>query len=210
MLLRLFLLVILSALPCAGFAAPKILVYGDSLSAGYGIPRGEEWPNLLARRLADQGYSHAVANASISGETTSGGRARIEQTLAQHRPALVILELGANDGLRGLPVPELRRNLSAIIETCRSQRVKILLVGMRLPPNYGPRYAQEFHASFKWLAQQYRIPLLDFLLDGVAGRRELVQDDGLHPTAAAQPRILDNVWGALQPMLGKPAPAAPL
>ena len=197
-------MLILLCAPVAGLAAPTILVYGDSLSAGYGVPRGQEWPSLLARRLDQLGYRHAVVNASISGETSSGGHTRIDHALAQHRPALVILELGANDGLRGLPVTEMRRNLAAIIEACRARQARVLLVGMRIPPNYGPRYTQEFHSSFRQLAQQYRIPLLEFLLDGVAGRRELTQDDGLHPTAAAQPRLLDNLWPVLAPMLGKP------
>lgn len=198
----------LTGLPCASSAASTILVYGDSLSVGYGMRRDQGWANLLQRRLLDQGYSHVVANASISGETTSGGRTRIEKTLQQHQPDLIILELGANDGLRGLQIKEIRRNLAAIIEACLGQKVEILLVGMRIPPNYGPRYTQEFHATYQLLAQQYKLRFLDFLLAGVAGQRELIQDDGLHPNALAQERILDNIWPALQPMLDKPIRAA--
>lgn len=190
-------------LPLQVLAAPTILVYGDSLSAAYGIATDQGWVNLLQQRLIAQGYRHQVANASISGETSSGGLSRIEASLRQHRPALVIVELGANDGLRGLPVAELRRNLAAIIEQCRRQGARVLLVGMRIPPNYGPRYTRDFADSYPQLAKQYRLPLVKFLLDGVAGRRELVQEDGLHPLAVAQPRLLDNVWKKLQPILGK-------
>lgn len=199
-----FLLILGLCLPCASLAAPIILVYGDSLSAAYGIPRDQGWVNLLQGRLHEQGYSHVVANASISGETTSGGASRIDAALTQHRPQLVILELGANDGLRGLPVAEMRRNLATIIETCRRRKVQILLIGMRIPPNYGPRYTADFFESYHLLASRYHLPMVKFLLDGVSGRRELTQDDGLHPTAAAQPQLLDNVWKTLQPMLGKP------
>lgn len=190
-------------MPLGSFAAPTILVYGDSLSAAYGIPRDQGWVDLLQRRLAEEGYRHQVANASISGETTSGGLSRIENTLRQTRPTLVILELGANDGLRGLPVAEMQRNLAAIVEACRGHRAQVLLLGMRLPPNYGPRYTRDFAESYKLLAQQYQLPLLDFFLDGVAGRRRLTLGDGLHPSAEAQARLLENVWEVLSPMLEK-------
>jgi acyl-CoA thioesterase I len=203
MLLRL-LLIMLMLTPAGAFAAPTILVYGDSLSAAYGMATDESWVHLLQQRLQQSGYSHVVVNASISGETTSGGLSRIEKTLLMHRPALVILELGANDGLRGLPIIEMRRNLTMMIDACRRHRTKVLLVGMRLPPNYGPRYATAFMESYPLLARQQKLPLLEFLLDGVAGRPQLTQDDGLHPTAAAQPRLLDNVWPRLTPLLAKP------
>lgn len=190
--------------PTGVLAAPTILVYGDSLSAAYGIPTDQSWAHLLQQRLQQSGYSHVVTNASISGETTSGGLSRIEKTLAEHRPALVILALGANDGLRGLPIAEMRRNLALTISACRSHQAKVLLVGMRIPPNYGPRYTTEFMESYPLLARQHHLPLLAFLLDGVAGKPELTQEDGLHPTAAAQSRLLDNIWPKLKPLLGKP------
>jgi acyl-CoA thioesterase-1 len=198
-----FFLVLLMYLPLHAVATPTILVYGDSLSAAYGIATDQGWVNLLQQRLNSQGYRHQVANASISGETSSGGLSRIATALRQHRPSLVILELGANDGLRGLPVAEMRHNLASIIEYCRRQGAHVLLVGMRIPPNYGPRYTREFSDSYLQLAKQYRLPLVEFLLDGVAGQRPLIQDDGLHPAAHAQPMLLDNVWKKLQPMLDK-------
>ena len=192
------------SVPTGALAAPTILLYGDSLSASYGIPRDKSWAYLLQQRLQQSGYSHVVANASISGETTSGGLSRIEKTLAQHHPALVILELGANDGLRGLPIAEMRRNLTAIIEACQRHKAKVLLVGMRIPPNYGPQYTKAFLESYPLLARQHGLPLLEFMLDGVAGKPELTQEDGLHPTAEAQARLLDNIWPKLKPLLGKP------
>lgn len=203
MLIRVVLLLMLS-LPSWAIAAPTILVYGDSLSAGYGIPRDQGWAELLQRRLAEQGYPHQVANASVSGETTGGGLARFNKTLQQTQPTLVILELGANDGLRGLPVADMQRNLSAMIETARKQDAKVLLLGMRIPPNYGPQYTRAFFDSFHTVADRYKLPLVEFFLDGVAGQRQLIQDDGLHPNVEGQPRLLDNVWPELQPMLGKP------
>jgi len=191
-------------LPTAVHAAPTILIYGDSLSAAYGIPRDKSWGNLLQLRLKETGYDHVVTNASISGETTSGGLSRIDKTLQDHHPALVILELGANDGLRGLPIPDMRKNLSSIIEACQRSKAKVLLVGMRIPPNYGPRYTSDFLESYPQIAKQYRLPLLSFMLEGVAGKPAFIQEDGLHPTAAAQPTLLDNLWPLLKPMLGKP------
>lgn len=199
-----FVLAILMCLPLQVLAAPTILVYGDSLSAAYGIPTDSGWAALLQSRLHKSGYPHVVVNASISGETSSGGLARIENALRQHHPQLVILELGANDGLRGLPVTQMRQNLGAIIEVCRRHGAHVLLTGMRIPPNYGPHYSRSFSESYSFLAKKYKVPLLPFLLEGVAGRRELAQDDGLHPTAEAQPALLDNVWKSLVPILGKP------
>lgn len=196
-------------MPLWVLAAPTILIYGDSLSAAYGIPRDKGWTELLQLRLAEKGYSHRVANASISGETTSGGLSRIDDTLKQTRPEVVILELGANDGLRGLPVDEMQRNLAAMIEACQRHDAKVLLLGMRIPPNYGPRYTREFAASYKSLAKQYQVPILEFFLDGVAGKRLLTQEDGLHPTEAAQKRLLENVWSVLPKVLGKPVKTVP-
>ena len=185
-------------------AAPTILVYGDSLSAAYGIPRDQGWVELLQRRLNEKGYSHRVANASVSGETTSGGLSRFDTMLAEARPDLVIIELGANDGLRGLPLPDMKRNLNAMITAAQKKQARVMLLGMRIPPNYGQTYTRDFANTFHQLAKDHQLPLVEFFLNGVAGKRDMVLDDGLHPTAAAQERILDNVWEVLQPMLGKP------
>lgn len=181
--------------------SPVILVLGDSLSAGYGIPVKKGWVNLLQRRLAERGFPYRVVNASISGDTTSGGLSRLPAALELHRPAIVVLELGANDGLRGQPPMAMSRNLSRMIERSQQAGARVLLAEMRIPPNYGPLYAQKFQATFGELAQHYAIPLIPFLLDGVAGHPALIQDDGLHPRAEAQPRILDNVWTVLEPAL---------
>lgn len=195
--------------PLQALAAPVILVFGDSLSAAYGVPLAQSWPHLLQQRLEKQGLPHRIVNVSISGETSSGGLSRIDKALLDHKPSLVVLELGANDGLRGLPVSEMRRNLSNIITACKRHGAKVLLVGMRIPPNYGPRYTETFFESYAALAREHHVPRIPFMLEGVAGNRSLIQDDGLHPTAAAQPRILDILWSGLKPLLGKPIkPAA--
>jgi len=201
--LLLILLALAPALTSAAQPAPVIMVFGDSLSAAYGIPLERGWVAMLQQRLSEQGYPHAVINASISGETTRGGLSRIGAALATHRPAIVILELGANDGLRGLPTEDMRRSLAAMIVQCRQNQARVLLVGMLLPPNYGPIYARQFQQSFEEVAKQYELPAPPFLLDGVAGNAELAQEDGLHPKAEAQARILDNVWGALKTLLKK-------
>ena len=203
--LLMFTLATLAAGPAAAAEStasqPTILVYGDSLSAAYRIPREQGWVSLLQQRLQQQGLPHHVVNASVSGETTSGGVSRLPAALKQHQPDIVVLELGANDGLRGLPITDMQRNLRTMIEASQATHARVLLVGMLIPPNYGPRYTREFAASYGELAKRYDLPLLPFLLDGVAGKQELTQDDGLHPTAAAQEKILDNVWDTLQPML---------
>lgn len=178
----------------------NILIFGDSLSAGYGIRQDAAWPALLAKRLDERKLEYSVVNASISGETSSGGRARIDALLARHQPAIVILALGANDGLRGLPISTLRDNLGAITEAAQRSKARVLIVGQRLPPNYGT-YAEEFHAVFAAVARQRKAALVDFLLDGVASEPSLFQADNLHPTAAAQPKLLDNVWRGLAPLL---------
>ena len=183
--------------------APVILVLGDSLSAGYGIPVEQGWVSLLQRRLAERGFPHQIVNASISGDTTSGGLSRLPAALERHRPALVILELGANDGLRGQPPVAMANNLARMIELSRQAGARVLLAEMRIPPNYGPLYAQKFQATFGELAKRYDIPLIPFLLEGVAGNPALTQDDGLHPRAEAQPRVLDNVWPTLEPLLAR-------
>ncbi len=180
---------------------PTILVYGDSLSAAYRMPQAQGWVSLLQQRLQEQGYPHNVVNASVSGETTSGGLSRLPITLRQHQPDLVLLELGANDGLRGLPLPQMRANLETMIKASRNAGADVVLLGIMIPPNYGSKYTQEFSRSYNELARQYDLPLVNFLLEGVAGKPELTLDDGLHPSAAAQPRILDNVWQVLAPEL---------
>ncbi len=181
--------------------ASVILVLGDSLGAGYGIPVERGWVNLLQLRLAERGFPHRVVNASISGDTTGGGLSRLPAALERERPAVVILELGANDGLRGQPIMTMAANLSRLIELCQKAGGRVLLAEMRIPPNYGPSYTQKFQATFGQLAKHYGIPLIPFLLDGVAGDTALIQDDGLHPRAEAQGRILDNVWAVLEPVL---------
>ena len=190
-----------SALAAADPPVKTILVYGDSLSAAYGIPREQGWVSLLEQRIRAQQLPYRVVNASVSGETTSGGLSRLPADLKQHAPDLVILELGANDGLRGLPVSEMQHNLGKMIEATRAAKARVLLLGMMVPPNYGHRYAQDFKASFTQLALKFKLPLVPFFLDGVAAHPELIQDDGLHPRSAGQPRILDNVWTELEPLL---------
>lgn len=180
---------------------PVILVLGDSLSAGYGIPLARSWVTLLQQRLTERGFPHRVVNASISGDTTSGGLSRLPAALERERPAIVILELGANDGLRGQPPMTMSRNLARMIELSQQAGAKVLLAEMRIPPNYGPLYTEKFHATFDELAKRYGISLIPFLLDGVAGDPALTQDDGLHPRVEAQLRILDNVWPTLEAVL---------
>lgn len=191
--------------PDAGAAsAPSILVVGDSLSAGYGIEMRNGWVTLLQQRLINQGYPHAVINASISGDTTAGGRARLPAALNRHRPQIVILELGGNDGLRGLSIRETRANLEAMIRAAQSAGAQVLLVGIHLPSNYGPEFTRKFHAIYNELARAHNTALVPFLLEGVALTPGLMQPDGIHPRADAQPRLLDNVWPYLEPLL-KPA-----
>ena len=185
----------------AAAAQPTVLVMGDSLSAGYGIPLEQSWPHLLQERLEAEGYPHRVVNASISGETTAGGRARLGALLAEHEPAVVILELGGNDGLRALPLEPMRQNLRAMIEAAKRRGAKVIVAGMRIPPNYGPFYTRRFHASYRDVSADARVAFVPFLLEGVADRDAFMQSDGIHPTADAQPRILDNVWPVLKPLL---------
>ncbi len=182
-------------------AAGGVLVFGDSLSAGYGIPAEKSWPALLDARLQQEKWPQRVVNASVSGETTAGGRTRLPAALKQHRPAVVVLALGANDGLRGLPLAQTRENLIAMTRLARQSGARVLLVGMRLPPNYGPEYTREFNALFAAVAKQEQIALLPFLLEPIALDEAAFQSDRLHPTAAAQPKILEHVWPALRPLL---------
>jgi len=189
-------------MPAASFAAEKsILVYGDSLSAAYGIAQARGWVALLAARIARERPDYSVANASLSGETTAGGLARFDQALAERKPAIVVIELGANDGLRALPVTQMKRNLAAMIERSQKSGARVLLIGMKLPPNYGPDYTHAFEAAYPELARRYKTALVPFLMEGFADKEELFQPDRLHPTEAAQPLMAERVWKALQPLL---------
>jgi acyl-CoA thioesterase-1 len=186
----------------AAHAAGTILVFGDSLSAAYGIGQKEGWPALLADRLREQKLDYSVVNASISGETTAGGVTRIGEALARTRPDVVIIALGGNDGLRGLAVTQMKANLEKMIAAAKAARARVVLVGMRMPPNYGPRYTREFEATFTNLAREERVTLVPFLLEGIGEQREMFLADTIHPTAAAQSILLDNVWRGLAPLLG--------
>jgi acyl-CoA thioesterase-1 len=201
--MRRLLLLIILLLPAWAHAAPVLLVFGDSLAAAYGLPREEGWVALLQQRLAKEGYDYTVVNASISGETTRGGLTRLDAALRTLRPRIVILELGANDGLRGQPLAATRANLITMITRIRRSGARALLVGMRLPPNYGPAYAQEFETMYARVAHSQRIALVPFLFAGFADRPEFFQPDGLHPNADAQPLALDNVWKELKGLLGR-------
>lgn len=190
------------ALPAAHAAQPRaILLLGDSLSAAHNIEVGASWPALLQKRLADMRPPRTLVNASISGETTASGLARLPALLKRYQPGIVILELGGNDGLRGLPLAEIRTNLAAMIRDARDGGARVLLLGIELPLNYGPQYRAGLRAIYSGLARHDHASLVPFLLDGVALDPKLMQPDGLHPTAAAQPRVLANVWPALAPML---------
>lgn len=180
-----------------------ILVFGDSLSAALGLRPEQGWVELLARRLHSQGYGYEVVNASVSGETSSGGLQRLRRALELHRPTIVVLELGANDGLRGLPLDLMRANLAQMAQLSQAAGARVLLVGIRLPPNYGQRYGEQFAAVFPALAQADHLPLVPFLLQDVALDPKLMQEDGLHPNAAGEPVVLENVWPQLKPLLNK-------
>lgn len=186
--------------PLCAADTPRLLVLGDSLSAAYGIEVQQGWVSLLEQRVAAK-YPHKVINASVSGETTGGGLARLPALLEQHKPDLVIVELGGNDGLRGYPLNTMKQQLARIIEISRAAGAEVVLVGMQIPPNYGPRYTNQFRDTYTELAQQYDLPLVEFLLAEVALNAKLMQKDGIHPTAEAQEQILDNVWPVLQPLL---------
>jgi acyl-CoA thioesterase I len=180
---------------------PVILVFGDSLSAAYGIPKEKGWVNLLAQRLKDNQLPYEVANASISGETTAGGLSRLPAALQQFKPSIVVIELGANDGLRGLPTDAMKNNLEKMIAACKQINSRVVLLGMLIPPNYGPKYTNGFKQVYLDLSQTYKTPFVPFFLDGVSGHSDLVIEDGLHPNVIAQPKILENVWPTLKPLL---------
>lgn len=189
-------------LPCVSFAA-TILVWGDSLSAGYGLPQGSAWPTLLEQRLQREGYRYQVVNASISGETTAGGLARLPEALGRHKPALLIIELGANDGLRGQALSQMKENLAKMITSAQATHAKVLLLGMRLPPNLGPVYTQKFQSTYRELASEYKTSLIPFFLEKIAAQPDMFQADSIHPIAQAQPIILDTIWAGVKPLLKK-------
>lgn len=192
------------ALPTAAIAKNStILIYGDSLSAAYGISQQQGWATLLQKKLISQHYQYDVINASISGETSSGGLSRLPFALTKFKPNIIVLELGANDGLRGLSVKEMSKNLSAMIMLSKKAKVKVLLVGMRIPPNYGPKYTTSFSQTYRQLSLQHKVSLVPFMLENIAAKPKLIQDDGLHPNVLGQPLILENIWQELQVLLKK-------
>ncbi|WP_172806754.1 arylesterase [Endozoicomonas arenosclerae] len=178
-----------------------LLVYGDSLSAAYGIEIKQGWVHLLQQKMQQTNPDWKVVNVSISGETTAGGLSRLKATLDQHQPDLMLLELGANDGLRGTSLKSMKQNLEEIIKTAQDRKVKTVLFEMQIPPNYGPLYTRIFTQTFQELGKTYNLPVVPFFLDGVAGISELNQEDGIHPLAKAQPKMLENVWPTLKPLL---------
>lgn len=188
---------------------PVLLVVGDSLSAAYKIPVDAGWVHLLSERLSRRGYAYQVANASIPGDTTAGGLARLPGELKRNRPAIVIIALGGNDGLQGLPLEQMQDNLVRMVKLCRGAGARVLLVGVRMPPNYGPVYTQRFAEVYRAVAKQMHVPLVPEILAGVATHPKLMQSGGLHPRAEGEPRVLENVWKGLQSLLGQAGEKAP-
>ncbi|MBX8484263.1 arylesterase [Pseudomonas cichorii] len=184
-----------------GAVAGTVLIVGDSISAAFGMDTRVGWVSLLEQRMRNEGYTDKVVNASISGDTSAGGLARLPTLLAEHKPELVILELGGNDGLRGQLPAQLQQNLTSMVQQSKSAGAKVLLLGMRIPPNYGPRYTTAFAEVYPKVAQETNIPLVPFMLEGVGGVASRMQEDGLHPNADAQPLLLDTVWPMLKPLL---------
>lgn len=184
-----------------GALADTLLVVGDSISAAFGLETSQGWVSLLERRLAERGLQYQVVNASVSGDTSAGGLARLPALLATHHPQLVIIELGGNDGLRGQSPAQLQRNLAAMIDRSRAAGAKVMLLGVQLPPNYGPRYNQTFARVYTSLAEEKQVPVVPFFLEGVGGVPGMMQPDGIHPAATAQVKLLDNVWPILEPLL---------
>lgn len=195
------LLLFAQVLWAQGAMAGNVLVVGDSISAAFGMDTRQGWVALLEKRLTEGGFTQQVINASISGDTSAGGLARLPTLLAQHQPELVIIELGGNDGLRGQAPGQLQQNLAGMVQLSQKAGAKVLILGMRLPPNYGQRYTTAFAEVFPKVAEEYGAALVPFMLEGVAGVPSMMQPDGIHPTTAAQPRLLDNVWPALKPLL---------
>ncbi|QRQ86130.1 arylesterase [Cupriavidus oxalaticus] len=198
-------LTMLGGMQPAQAAAPALLVLGDSLSAEYGITRGTGWVTLLQDRLKQERFDYNVVNASISGETTIGGKTRLPDLLSRHKPAIVVVELGANDALRGLPLQTTESNLRQIVSSAQKAGAGVLLVGMRIPPNYGQDYTEKFFSLYPKLASEYKVRLVPFFLDRVMARQDWFQPDRIHPTAEAQPALLETVWPQLKPMLKRTA-----
>ena len=182
---------------------PTILIFGDSLSAGYGIEVDQSWAALLQTRLSEQGYEHRVINASISGETTEGGATRIETALTDFSPDVIILELGGNDGLRGFPAARMKTNLEKIVTRAKASGAAVVLLGIRIPTNYGSRYSAEFEGVFRQVSESLSVQWIEFFMDGIALNDDLLQDDRIHPNALAQPMLLDNAWPIISATLGK-------
>lgn len=182
-------------------AAGTVLVVGDSISAALGLETSQGWVSLLQKKLDSERIDHRVVNASISGDTSAGGAARLPALLGEHKPEVVIIELGGNDGLRGQPPAQLKQNLASMVEQSRQVGAKVLVLGMRLPPNYGKRYTDAFARVFSDVAKEQQVPLVPFFLEGVGGVEGMMQADGIHPAAGAQPKLLENVWPSLQPLL---------
>ena len=198
---KLILALLFVTAPAQAADVPTVLVFGDSLSAGYGIDVDQSWPALLQSRLDSQGYEHRVINASISGETTEGGVTRVGVTLENFAPELVILELGGNDGLRGFPTERMQSNIQTIIETVRASGAAVVMLGIRIPTNYGARYTGAFENVYRELADRFDVPWIEFFMEGIALNKELMQDDGIHPNAAAQSILLDNAWPIIRQAL---------
>lgn len=203
------LLLFVALAPLHAAPAARIVVVGDSLSAAYGIDRQRGWVALLQQRLQERRLDYRVVNASITGDTTRGGLSRLPATLERERPGVLVIALGGNDGLRGFAPEQTRSNLRAMIELGREAGARVLLLGIRLPANYGKAYGEKFHRIYRDLAEEQQVALVPFFLEGVAETRELMQADGIHPGESAQPRILDNVWAGLEPLLATSPPAAP-
>lgn len=200
-LLFILAMVFFNANTLAQGSTPTIVVFGDSLSAAYRIPQERGWVTLLAQRIAEEGLNYTVVNASISGETTDGGLSRLPATLTMHEPDILVLELGGNDGLRGLPIANIKKNLEEMVKLSQESGALVVLAGIQIPPNYGPRYTGPFISQFEEIASAMNLPFIPFLIDGIAQNPELMQDDGIHPIADAQEMVLDNVWPVLQPLL---------
>lgn len=196
-------LLLLFAASAASADAPNVLIFGDSLSAGYGIEVDQSWASLLQARLKEQGYEHRVINASISGETTEGGATRIDSALEAFSPTLVILELGANDGLRGFPASRMKANLEKIVTRAKATGAAVVLLGIRIPSNYGPRYSAEFEDVFRQVSADFDVKWIEFFMEGIALNDALLQQDRIHPNAEAQPILLDNAWPIISATLGK-------
>jgi acyl-CoA thioesterase-1 len=202
---RLFVLLVLGLVGLSVRAeTPAILVFGDSISAGYGLAHVEQgWVGMLRTKLTDEGYGYQVVNASVSGETTAGGLARLPRALALHHPQIVIIELGGNDGLRALPIDQMRANLAKMVDLSLGMGARVLLLGIRIPPNYGPEFTEKFRSIFGDVAQDKKVPLVPFLLTDIALSPNLMQADGVHPNELGQPQLLTNVWPTLKPILHK-------